>query len=164
MVTQSSDSARHMNWEEMQHLTLWVTDKLLDSLHQKIRLEHTPDTLGIVRERFDLLCQHVNINLPEPQSRQLYEGAASLPFTLEGVLSELVGFGPIDPLLQDDSVTEVMVNGPRQGLRETITSCSRNIATEAMSRNGPMLSRPRLSARIPASPGRSASPRPAAAT
>jgi len=98
------NSTRSMNWEEMQNLTLWVTDKLLESLHQKIRLERTPDTLQLIQDRFRLLCQHTNINLPESQNKQLYQG----------VLSELVGFGPIDPLLQDDSVTEVMVNGPRQ--------------------------------------------------
>jgi len=98
------NSTRSMNWEEMQNLTLWVTDKLLESLHQKIRLERTPDTLQLIQDRFRLLCQHTNINLLESQNKQLYQG----------VLSELVGFGPIDPLLQDDSVTEVMVNGPRQ--------------------------------------------------
>ena len=104
MTVPSPTSTRRMNWEEMQHLTLWIADKLLDSLHQKIQLERTPDTLQLIRERFALLCQHANVNLPEPQNRQLYES----------VLSELVGFGPIDPLLEDDSVTEVMVNGPRQ--------------------------------------------------
>ena len=104
MTDRLQNSTRSMNWEEMQNLTLWVTDKLLESLHQKIRLERTPDTLQLIQDRFRLLCQHTNINLPEPQNKQLYEG----------VLSELVGFGPIDPLLQDDTVTEVMVNGPRQ--------------------------------------------------
>ncbi len=93
-----------MTWEEMQHLTLWVADKLLDSLKGKIRLEPTPDTLQLIRERFALLCQHTNVNLPEPQQKQLYER----------VLSELVGFGPIGSLLEDDSITEVMVNGSRQ--------------------------------------------------
>ena len=97
-------TSRRMTWEEMQHLTLWVTDQLLGSLEAKIRLERTPDTLQLIRERFKLLCQHTNINLPEAESRQLFEG----------VLSELVGFGPIDPLLEDDSVTEVMVNGAGQ--------------------------------------------------
>ncbi|MGD0248182.1 MAG: ATPase, T2SS/T4P/T4SS family [Candidatus Limnocylindrales bacterium] len=32
----------------------------------------------------------------------------------EDVISEITGFGPIEPLLQDETVTEVMVNGPRQ--------------------------------------------------
>jgi pilus assembly protein CpaF len=104
VTNQSARPTRHMTWEEMQHLTLWVTDKLLDSMKGKIRLERTPDTLQLIQERFTLLCQHTNVNLPEPLNKQLYAG----------VLSELVGFGPIDQLLQDDSVTEVMVNGPRQ--------------------------------------------------
>lgn len=30
------------------------------------------------------------------------------------VLDELVGFGPIQPLIDDDEITEIMVNGPRQ--------------------------------------------------
>src|SRR5258708_5816439 len=31
---------------------------------------------------------------------------------LEQIVDEILGFGPIQPLLNDDSVTEVMVNGP----------------------------------------------------
>jgi len=31
---------------------------------------------------------------------------------LELIVDEILGFGPIQPLLNDDSVTEVMVNGP----------------------------------------------------
>jgi len=104
VTSQSPNSARRMNWEEMQHLTLWITDKLLDSLKGKIRLERTPDTLQLIQERFTLLCQHTNISLPESQNKQLYEA----------VLNELVGFGPIESLLQDESITEVMVNGPHQ--------------------------------------------------
>jgi pilus assembly protein CpaF len=33
---------------------------------------------------------------------------------VEEVVAEATGFGPIEPLLQDDSITEVMVNGPKQ--------------------------------------------------
>jgi pilus assembly protein CpaF len=104
VTSQSPDPTRRMTREEMQNLILWVTDKLLSSLKGKIRLERTPDTLQLIQERFTLLCQHTNINLPESLNRQLYEG----------VLDELVGFGPIEPLLQDDSITEVMINGPHR--------------------------------------------------
>src|SRR6266545_4804695 len=31
---------------------------------------------------------------------------------LEAILDEILGFGPIQPLLNDDTITEVMVNGP----------------------------------------------------
>lgn len=99
-----TDQNQQMTWEEMQHLTLWAADKLLGSLKGKIRLEPTPETLKVIRERFDLLCQHTNVNLPERRMEQLYEG----------VLDEVVGFGPIGPLLEEDSITEIMVNGPGQ--------------------------------------------------
>jgi pilus assembly protein CpaF len=33
---------------------------------------------------------------------------------LEQVVDEILGLGPLEPLLRDDTVTEVMVNGPRQ--------------------------------------------------
>jgi pilus assembly protein CpaF len=33
---------------------------------------------------------------------------------LEQITDEIVGLGPLEPLLRDESVTEVMVNGPRQ--------------------------------------------------
>jgi pilus assembly protein CpaF len=33
---------------------------------------------------------------------------------LEAVIADITSYGPIDPLLRDDSITEVMVNGPDQ--------------------------------------------------
>src|SRR2546427_11872210 len=31
---------------------------------------------------------------------------------LEQIMDEILGFGPIQPLLNDDTITEIMVNGP----------------------------------------------------
>ncbi|MFQ5944246.1 MAG: CpaF family protein [Anaerolineales bacterium] len=33
---------------------------------------------------------------------------------LEWVIADIMGYGPLEPLLQDDSITEVMVNGPER--------------------------------------------------
>jgi pilus assembly protein CpaF len=33
---------------------------------------------------------------------------------LEQITDEIVGLGPLEPLLRDEGITEVMVNGPRQ--------------------------------------------------
>ena len=33
---------------------------------------------------------------------------------LEQITDEIIGLGPLEPLLRDDSVSEIMVNGPRQ--------------------------------------------------
>jgi pilus assembly protein CpaF len=97
-------ASRRMTWEEMQHLVLWVTDKLRASMENKIKLEPTPDTLQLVQDRFNILCQHANIDLPQEETKRLYQG----------ILGELVGLGPIDPFLKDDSITEIMVNDTRQ--------------------------------------------------
>jgi len=78
----------------------------------------------------------------------------------------------VDAETAADAVVTVTCAGPcskgrtngGQDLRETMTSCSRKVAIEARSKNGPMISRPRLSANTPANPGTSESPRPAAAT
>ena len=35
---------------------------------------------------------------------------------LEQITDEIIGLGPLEPLLRDESISEVMVNGPRQCL------------------------------------------------
>jgi pilus assembly protein CpaF len=69
-----------------------------------------------------------NQRLPEEERRQLIEKLleqayqntrVQLPDTLKvqlykDVLNELVGYGPIQPFLEDPSVSEVMVNGPQK--------------------------------------------------
>jgi pilus assembly protein CpaF len=40
--------------------------------------------------------------------------AAEKEKLLDAILHDLLGFGPLEPLLQDDTITEIMVNGPRQ--------------------------------------------------
>ena len=104
MTDRSPAAARRMTWEETQHLTLWVVDQLLSSMKGKIAQERTPDTLQLIQERFALLCKQKNIHLPGDETKRLYER----------VVNELVGLGPIEMLIQDNSVTEVMVNGPDQ--------------------------------------------------
>ena len=39
-------------------------------------------------------------------------GRADRQRLLEQIVAEILGYGPIEPLLADDTVTEIMVNGP----------------------------------------------------
>jgi pilus assembly protein CpaF len=93
-----------MSWEELQKLKLWIAGKINESLDPKVALSRSPETQQLVKERYNALCQHANIHIPDTQGDQVYRE----------VLDEILGYGPIEPLLQDDSVTEVMVNGPNQ--------------------------------------------------
>ena len=56
----------------------------------------------MLRERFAAAYRAAGANLSTEQLQQLENQ----------VLNELIGFGPIEPLLADSTVTEVMVNGP----------------------------------------------------
>jgi pilus assembly protein CpaF len=56
----------------------------------------------MLQERFARVYQQAGVNLTPEQIKRL--------FTM--VCDELMGFGPIQPLLNDDTISEVMVNGP----------------------------------------------------
>jgi pilus assembly protein CpaF len=94
----------HTTDEEAQRCRLWITDKLQQSLEGKVPLDNSERTLQLIQQGFEALSKHLNLSLTEETRRELYQG----------VVDELVGFGPIEPLLRDDSVSEVMVNGPQQ--------------------------------------------------
>jgi pilus assembly protein CpaF len=79
---------------------------LIDSLSRGIESE------GISSEdRSEFIKQHVNdvyaqahLNLPEDVQRLIFQD----------VLNDMTGFGPIQPLLDDPDISEVMVNGPKK--------------------------------------------------
>jgi len=64
-----------------------------------------------IGDRRELLIQRLNdvytqlkVNLPEDIRNQIFHD----------ILDELTGYGPIQPLLEDPDVSEVMVNGPKK--------------------------------------------------
>jgi pilus assembly protein CpaF len=57
-----------------------------------------------IRQKLTEIFPRLNMNLPESIRQQV----------THDILNELVGYGPIQPLLDDDDVTEVMVNGPKK--------------------------------------------------
>jgi pilus assembly protein CpaF len=61
-----------------------------------------PEHVETITSRYRSYLQQADIQLPENESQDL----------LQGVLDDLLGFGPIQPLIRDRSCTEVMVNGP----------------------------------------------------
>jgi pilus assembly protein CpaF len=83
-------------------LSLWIVDRIQASLGSQTELKRTPDTERLLQERFAKIYQQANVKIPDSQVKHL--------FTM--VCDELLGFGPIQPLLNDDTISEVMVNGP----------------------------------------------------
>jgi pilus assembly protein CpaF len=83
-------------------LSLWIVDRIQGSLGNQTELKRTPESERLLQERFTNYYRQSGVTLNDGQVKQLYEM----------VNDELFGFGPIEPLLRDDTVTEVMVNGP----------------------------------------------------
>src|SRR5260370_21693309 len=53
---------------------------------------------------FDQIIEAENLGPPRPEKERLFEELAA----------DVIGFGPIEPLLTDPTVSEVMVNGPKK--------------------------------------------------
>jgi pilus assembly protein CpaF len=85
-----------------------VGEAVADALSSRIDLS---DPAGVrqslAREIDEIISDYIadnELSLTREERRRL----------VEGVLDEVAGFGPIEPLLADDTVTEVMVNGPNR--------------------------------------------------
>jgi pilus assembly protein CpaF len=90
--------------QRMIELSLWMVDRIQGSLGAQTELKRTPETERMLQERFTNYYRQSGVSISDEQMKQLYGM----------VVDELFGFGPIESLLRDDSVSEIMVNGPQQ--------------------------------------------------
>ena len=93
-------------------------DPVLDELRQKIH-HHLIEELGPIlydkRLSEDDLRRRVQEQLQAALAQERAPlSAADKSQLIEDVSDDILGYGPIDRLLKDDSITEVMVNGPDQ--------------------------------------------------
>jgi pilus assembly protein CpaF len=58
----------------------------------------------VIRQRLNEAYAQTKVSLPEDLRKQIFHD----------ILDELTGFGPIQPLLEDEDISEVMVNGPKK--------------------------------------------------
>jgi pilus assembly protein CpaF len=78
-----------------------VQNKLLAELDPSMDITKTDEVRKTIRELFEQILTEENIVLSRPERARLFEQ----------VVAEILGLGPLQPLLEDDSVTEIMVNG-----------------------------------------------------
>jgi pilus assembly protein CpaF len=90
--------------QQMTELSLWIVDRIQASLGSQTDLKKSPETDKLIQDRFAHLYRQSNLNLNDAQVKRLYQM----------VSDELMGFGPIQTLLNSDDISEVMVNGPTQ--------------------------------------------------
>lgn len=80
-----------------------VQNKLLAELDPSMDITRTAEVRRTIQELFEQILAEENIVLSRPERSRLFEQIAA----------EILGFGPLQPLLEDDSITEIMVNGAK---------------------------------------------------
>ena len=97
-------------------------DELLQELklaiHRRIVDDLSPDEQAVLA-RGDAALEQIKNIISTYVSRELADSHQS--FTrferialVDDICNEILGLGPLEPLLQDDSISEIMVNGPRK--------------------------------------------------
>jgi pilus assembly protein CpaF len=81
-----------------------VQNKLLAELDPSMDVSQTAEVRQTIEELFENILADERIVLSRPERRRLFEQ----------IVAEILGLGPIEPLLADTSITEIMVNGAKQ--------------------------------------------------
>jgi pilus assembly protein CpaF len=80
-----------------------VQNRLLAELDPSMDISKVNEVRSTIQDLFEQVLSEENIVLSRPERHRLFEQIAA----------EILGFGPLQPLLDDDTITEVMVNGAK---------------------------------------------------
>lgn len=86
-----------------QDLKTRVQNKLLATLDPGTDVTKIAEVRRTIQEMFEQILNEENIILSRTERARLFEQIAA----------EILGFGPLQPLLEEDSITEIMVNGAK---------------------------------------------------
>ncbi len=86
---------------DVYHIRDRVQHKLLAETEGEVDLSHIPQMRQMIETFFNQVLAEENLIYTRADRTRL----------LDWVLADILGYGPLEPLLQDESITEVMVNG-----------------------------------------------------
>ena len=94
------------NWDvlvDVYHIRDRVQKKLLAETDGDVNLSHLPQMHQMIETLFNQVLTEENLLYTRSVRSQM----------LSWIQSDILGYGPIEPLLNDGTITEVMVNGPQ---------------------------------------------------
>ncbi len=112
-----SDASVSSQWKEMarskptelapvrdarQRLKRRIQNRLASELDPKAKVSETEEVRRKIRDMFDAFLAEEDVVLSRAEREDLFEQ----------IVDEILGLGPLEPLLADDTTTEIMVNGP----------------------------------------------------
>jgi pilus assembly protein CpaF len=80
-----------------------VQNKLLAELDPSMDISKTDEVRRTIQSLFEQILAEENIVLSRPERARLFEQ----------ITAEILGLGPLQPLLEDETITEIMVNGAK---------------------------------------------------
>jgi len=86
---------------DVYHIRDRVQRKLLSETEGEVNLSHLPQMRQMIETLFNQVLAEENLLYTRANRSRL----------LEWVISDILGYGPLEPLLQDATITEVMANG-----------------------------------------------------
>ncbi len=81
-----------------------VQEKLIAELDPRMDLSDIEAVRETISDLYGSILEAENVVLNRADRARLFEI----------IVSEILGYGPLDPLLEDENITEIMVNGPNQ--------------------------------------------------
>jgi pilus assembly protein CpaF len=98
-----SPPRRDAQEETYADLKVRVQNRLLAELDPSIDVSEVEKVRGTIRDLFEQILSEESIVLSRQEKHRLFEQ----------ISAEILGFGPLQPLLEDEQITEVMVNGAK---------------------------------------------------
>lgn len=80
-----------------------VQSRLLQELDQSMDLNRKNEVRAHIEELFNAIIAEESIAIARAERERLFSQ----------IVAEILGFGPLEPLLADETITEIMVNGPK---------------------------------------------------
>ncbi|MBI5953327.1 MAG: CpaF family protein [Chloroflexi bacterium] len=102
MTSLNSASPGRLTGQDLVRLKKYLADNLMRAL--EMEGVSADQRTNFVRQNIIHVYKQTQLNLPEDLRKQIFDQ----------VLNDLLGFGPIQSLLDDEDVSEIMVNGPKK--------------------------------------------------
>jgi len=90
--------------ESLREVKFRIQSRVIQDLDPKLDLANQVEVRRQIEEIFGRVIEEEGLALTRAERVRM----------LEQITDEIIGLGPMEPLLRDETVTEIMVNGPRQ--------------------------------------------------
>ena len=101
-ATAESDEVGEVAQEDLSEFKRRIMNRLSDTLEGRTDLSRSPEIVDMLGEHLAVIYEASDLRLPGAVRQKLFRE----------IVDEIVGYGPLESLLSDSEISEIMVNGP----------------------------------------------------